>query len=367
MKIKIAENIKRLRKAHSFTQEQMAEALGVTVGAVYKWEAGLSVPEIKLLMEIADFFEISVDALLGYEQQKGNVDSRTQRIKQCVVEKDYEEGVLEVEKALKKYPNNFNITYVGALMYMMKFVDEKDEVAMMKSNQLFEKSISLLYQNKETSINEATILNQMANNYLTAGKIEEGLKLLEQNNIGGINSSKIGFFYATELSKPKEAERYLFSSLAKNINEMTYTLAGMAYSHAALGDKKCLSDAAWLMQFWDSLKEDENKLNFFDKLKSVLLAQCAVWELTFHNETEAERCICDAYVLAKRFDETPIYAVQNIRLLKDIEREGTLHDGIGKKAVEAVENFVFGKGEETKQIKRIKKRWEELKHGETDS
>ena len=56
MKIKLAENIKSLRKSHSLTQEQLAETLGVTVGAVYKWEAGLSTPEIKLIMEIADLF-----------------------------------------------------------------------------------------------------------------------------------------------------------------------------------------------------------------------------------------------------------------------------------------------------------------------
>lgn len=54
MKINISENIKNLRKAHSLTQEQLAETLGVTVGAVYKWESGLSIPEVKLIMEIAD-------------------------------------------------------------------------------------------------------------------------------------------------------------------------------------------------------------------------------------------------------------------------------------------------------------------------
>ena len=116
MKIKIAENIRNLRKAHSLTQEQMAEALGVTVGAVYKWEAGLSTPEIKLIMEIADLFEISVDTLLGYEQQNGNVENRIQRIKQCIVEKDFEEGVMESEKALKKYANNCQVVYASAMM-----------------------------------------------------------------------------------------------------------------------------------------------------------------------------------------------------------------------------------------------------------
>ena len=39
---KLAENIRTFRKARSLTQEQLAEVLGVTTGAVYKWEARLS-------------------------------------------------------------------------------------------------------------------------------------------------------------------------------------------------------------------------------------------------------------------------------------------------------------------------------------
>ena len=65
MELHIGENIKRLRKDRSMTQEQLAEAMGVTVGAVYKWENGLSMPEIRLVVELADLFEISVDYLLG--------------------------------------------------------------------------------------------------------------------------------------------------------------------------------------------------------------------------------------------------------------------------------------------------------------
>lgn len=41
MKIKLAENIKIFRKERKMTQEQLAEALGVTVGAVYKWEQNI--------------------------------------------------------------------------------------------------------------------------------------------------------------------------------------------------------------------------------------------------------------------------------------------------------------------------------------
>ena len=63
--IKLSENIANLRKEKSITQEQLASALNVTNQAVSKWELGKCYPDIELLPDIADFFGVSIDGLIG--------------------------------------------------------------------------------------------------------------------------------------------------------------------------------------------------------------------------------------------------------------------------------------------------------------
>ena len=75
MEIRLAENIRNFRKERALTQEQLSEVLGVTAGAVYKWEAKLSVPELDLIIQMADFFDTSVDVLLGYEIKDNRLEA----------------------------------------------------------------------------------------------------------------------------------------------------------------------------------------------------------------------------------------------------------------------------------------------------
>ena len=98
MELKINENIKQCRKDRGLTQEQLAEALGVTAGAVHKWENALSLPEIAMLVEIADFFEVSVDYLLGYSVEKSGVDEFIERLHKLMMERRLTEGIREAEK-----------------------------------------------------------------------------------------------------------------------------------------------------------------------------------------------------------------------------------------------------------------------------
>ena len=106
MKMMLAENIRAFRRERSLTQEQLAEALGVTAGAVYKWEAKLSVPELELIIQMADFFDTSVDVLLGYEIKDNRLEATVKRLQEYRRSKDWD-GLAEAEKALKKYPHSF--------------------------------------------------------------------------------------------------------------------------------------------------------------------------------------------------------------------------------------------------------------------
>ncbi len=70
MTIYLGENIKRLRREKELTQEALANFLGVTFQSVSNWERGESYPDISMLPEIAGFFKVSVDDLLGANRTK---------------------------------------------------------------------------------------------------------------------------------------------------------------------------------------------------------------------------------------------------------------------------------------------------------
>ena len=64
MSIQIGNIIKTLRKQHNMTQDELAEKLNVSSQAVSKWENGRNMPDITLLLDIADCFNVTVDELL---------------------------------------------------------------------------------------------------------------------------------------------------------------------------------------------------------------------------------------------------------------------------------------------------------------
>ena len=68
-----SEKIKKLRKEHHLTQIEFAKKFNISNGTIAMWETAKRQPDFDTLLKIADFFDVSVDYLLGREDDLGNV------------------------------------------------------------------------------------------------------------------------------------------------------------------------------------------------------------------------------------------------------------------------------------------------------
>ena len=209
MKSRLAENIKTFRKERKMTQEQLAEAMGVTVGAVYKWESKQSNPDLNLIIELAELFEVSTDVLLGYEWRNGSMGAALDRIIVYRQGAQYDEGIMESEKALKRYPNCFDIVYQSAVIYAEKGHEQKDQKASFRALELFDMACSLIEQNTDENISELSIRRQMARLHLALGHADTCVDMLKKYNVCGINNAMIGMVLADCHHQPEEAIVYL--------------------------------------------------------------------------------------------------------------------------------------------------------------
>jgi len=337
MKMALAENIRRFRKERALTQEQLAEVLGVTAGAVYKWEAKLSVPDIELIVRMADFFDISVDVLLGYEIKDNRLDATVVRLQEYRRSKD-REGLSEAEKALKKYPHSFQIVNESAALYGSFGFESGDKALLRRSLELLERAIVLLPQNTDPEIGEQTVYGKMAQVYLGLDEFEKGIALLKAHNAGGLYSHKIGHMLA-QSDMVDEAVPYLSEAMAIIVADLVSTIIGYMNVFFKRGDNE--SGGAilvWGIELFRGLRKG-NKPNFLDKICSVLHVALAYAQLMAGQNDEARSSLIKANELAAFFDASPSYDESDIRFISRIEGAGA-YDDMGATAKDGVRNAV---------------------------
>ena len=88
--IKIGGFLRELRKEKELTQEQLAEKFGVSSRSVSRWENGNTMPELGILVELADFYEIDIKEIIDGER------------KSEIVEKEEKETLLKVAEYADK-------------------------------------------------------------------------------------------------------------------------------------------------------------------------------------------------------------------------------------------------------------------------
>ena len=93
---KIGSFLKVLRKEQGITQEQFAEQLNVSGRTVSRWETGSNMPDISLLIEIAEFFDVSIPEIINGERKSGDMEKEKEVKEVAGMLSDY----ADAEKAL---------------------------------------------------------------------------------------------------------------------------------------------------------------------------------------------------------------------------------------------------------------------------
>lgn len=355
MQIKLSDHIRSFRKAHSLTQQQLADALGVTVGAVYKWEANLSAPDLHLLIELADLFDTSVDVLLGYEVKSNKQAAAVARLKEYLHSKD-PSGLGEAEKALLRYPNSFEVVHQSAMLYYLFGIMTRDKTHLMRAIELLERSVLLLGQNTDPEISELSLYSDIAGAYSSLEDEEKALEILKKNNPRGINNDAIGFSLAGICNRPGEAVNYLSVALVDALASLLRVTMG--YVNVYFKKENFVSGESVLcimLELFNALKEPET-ISCLDKSCAGFYVCLAFAQYKQGKTDETRRSLCMAKQIAECFDREPEYAVNSIRFVHTAKRR-TVFDDMGATALEGVRRAV--QDMESAEFMAL---WEEICH-----
>ncbi len=134
--VAIGGKIYSLRVAKGMTQEQLAAILCVSPAAVSKWERNLANPSIEILWELADYFECSIDELVGREEKRlekvGMYNSEKLRLVEVAEELlecseiSRKEGLLALDDRMKVYEGESRFLSFAVHFFLQSFLKQMD-------------------------------------------------------------------------------------------------------------------------------------------------------------------------------------------------------------------------------------------------
>ena len=338
MEWKLAEQIRAYRQEKGMTQERLAEAVGVTVGAVSKWESGASVPELSALVELASLFGASVDTLIGYEVPDNALPALLRRLRACRDAHQFDEGNEVARRLLRCYPNSFEAVYHTAGFYYCQGLTQAEKQQMRQAIALYERSLALLSQNTDPEIGEISIRESIASARISLGEEEEGVRELKQHNDNEIYDSLIGITLAYTDQKD-EARRYLFRSYLRLTADLVRISFGFVNTAEAWDEQKQVLELFdRVLYFLDGMTEP-GRVSFVTKAEALILAVCAHLCVGLGQNAEAETYLRRAWETARRFDAAPDYSATAIHFCCG-DPPPAAFDDIGETAMRGVERFI---------------------------
>ena len=212
MNINIAGNLKRLRKQRNLTQEDLANFIGVSFQAVSKWECGDGYPDITILPTLANFFEVTLDELVGMNEIKDakKLDEiKKQNDKIMMNGGTIKEHIELFRGALKTFPNDYWLLSELAKYLSFFDVDYTDEQKKKNNEESIKISERILEFCTDTKIRNSIQAN-MCRSLHHVGEKDKAIELAKKLPRFGETRESILTFVLNGKEKIKQHQENIF-------------------------------------------------------------------------------------------------------------------------------------------------------------
>lgn len=126
--MKIGSFLKKLRNEKELTQGQLAEKLNVSNRSVSRWETGNTLPDISILIELAEFYEVDIKEIIDGERKSENMNEETKELMDKVVDYTSKDKEIILEKT-QQYSAIAVISFVvGGILSVFDFSNKYQQI-----------------------------------------------------------------------------------------------------------------------------------------------------------------------------------------------------------------------------------------------
>ena len=252
----LGERIVELRKSKGLSQEELADILSTSRQAVSKWERGESDPDIDRLKDLAVYFNVSIDYLLGYDVETISVNNFIKRVKECCNNGHYDISIDEIKMIVSRNSNNFNLILV-AIDYLSDYYYMNHDIEIVDLlNQYAKRAILLFQPDNLYGINLNSLHHLVASSYALKGEYELAKQYAKENQV--IKSEELLAQCEFELGHYNEVEKITSDIF---LNSISLLIDGNATQVRVFlrtnRIKEALDLCDWTINFTKSIEKEE--------------------------------------------------------------------------------------------------------------
>lgn len=227
LKLRIAENRRKL----GLTQEQLANQLGISAGAVSKWENGSTAPDISLLPPLARALHITLDELFDFQIQltPQAIKDIKDEVRTCMLQESYADGLRLLNHYLRQYPANGSLLLSAGTLIMMyaPLAENADEAFIYEQYQKAASYLQAVIDQQDPKLTNSAMFSK-AYCLLSLQAYEECEKLLKSLQEQTIDASAIILSLYEKQERFEEAKHACQGLLLQEINKCISTLSVLA-------------------------------------------------------------------------------------------------------------------------------------------